>query len=144
MLQSVEESVNGRRGGGNGSGSGGGMNRSSTLVGRRLADAPSDLGGQVDREDSPLHSKRLSMCLTSGGGKHTMKKRTREVSDHTHPPTWLNVYCLSYHNASLQHTHFYCYKKLSLGWGFIFRAKDKNQFVVAFLLDIDLLVTSLI
>lgn len=50
-------------------GSGGGISRTSTLIGRRLAGGNSsgDLVGHTDREDSPLHSKRSSMCLLIDG-----------------------------------------------------------------------------
>lgn len=70
LVRRVEDGVDGRDGlagsSSSRSGSGGGVSRSSTLIGRRLAGGNSsgDLIGQTDREDSPLHSKRSSMCLT--------------------------------------------------------------------------------
>lgn len=59
LVQRVEDGIDGGRSSGGSGGVGGG---SSTLIGRRLAG--SDLSAQTDREDSPLHSKRSSMCLT--------------------------------------------------------------------------------
>lgn len=74
-MRRVEDGVDGVAGGVGGSSS----SRGSTLIGRRLAvggggagdGGQSDFVVQTDREDSPLHSKRSSMCLMIGAeGKY--------------------------------------------------------------------------
>lgn len=97
----VEDGVDGGgRGdvaGSSSSGGGGGISRSSTLIGRRLAGSPSDFSSQVDREDSPLHSKRSSMCLTRSMGPRAENADEGYIllsSSQLNSHSWLTVFVL--------------------------------------------------